>query len=108
MKAPRLCAGVLRHKAPAFACLLPLVFSVHYAAALALIQHLALRVVLVKYHVGPHEGLILPALWAWHVPFLPRGLVELRFDAALALNDRRGDDHRLFVPKGRLSLLGQG
>ena len=39
---------------------------------------------------------------------LPRGLVELRFDAALALNDRRGDDHRLFVPKGRLSLLGQG
>ena len=108
MKASRLRAGVLRHKAPAFACLLPLVFSVHYAAALALIQHLTLRVVLVKHHIGPHKRLVMPALRAWHVPFLPRGLVELRLDAALSLNDRRGHDHRLFVPKGRLSLLGQG
>ena len=108
MKAPCLRAGVLRHKAPAFAGLLPLVFSVHHAAALALVQHFALWVVLVKYHVGPHERLVMPALRAWHIPFLPRGLVELRLDTALALNDRRGYDHRLFVPKGCLSLLGQG
>ena len=108
MKAPCLRAGVLRHKASAFAGLLPLVFSVHHAAALTLVQHFALWVILVKYHVGPHERLVMPALRAWHIPFLPRGLVELRLDTALALNDRRGYDHRLFVPKGCLSLLGQG
>ena len=95
------------HEPPPLARLLPLIFPGYHPAPLTLVQHLSLRVLPVKDHIGPHERLGMPAIRARHIPFLFRDLLELCFDAALPFDNWRADDHGFLVPKGRLPLLCQ-
>ena len=107
MEAPRRRARICRHEMPLDLLGLPGVFTAFAPAALALVAHALFQVVPVEYDVGPTKGLIMPALRARYVPFLPRRLLKLRLDAAASLDGRCRYDNGLLVPKGRLALLRQ-
>ena len=99
-------SGAFRHPLAANHLFFPVRLTVCHAAPLTHILRV-LRVLRVKFQVRPHKRLVMSATWAGDLELLLRAVLKLHLDPARLFQRRRAHKHLLFIPKGRLPLLGK-